>query len=157
MKILLDTNILLSAALFPNGVAAQAYFKAVTYPYSSIVCEYSIDELRRVFNRKFPTRLGALDRFLEISSTSFSIIPTPSESVSDEVKIRDVKDRPLIRAAQITNANLFRCKFVLNKKPPRIYELYHMILRGSGQRKIEFGYVFFEILLFFQKKTTGSL
>lgn len=106
MKILLDTNILLSAALFPNGVAAQAYFKAVTYPYSSIVCEYSIDELRRVFNRKFPTRLGALDRFLAISSTSFTIIPTPSESVSDEVKIRDIKDRPLIRAAQIAQVDI---------------------------------------------------
>lgn len=106
MRILLDTLILLSAALFPNGVAAQAYIKAVTYPNSSIVCEYSIDELRRVFNRKFPNRLGALDRFLAISSTSFTIIPTPSESVPDEGKIRDVKDRPLIRAAQIASVDI---------------------------------------------------
>lgn len=106
MKILLDTNILLSAALFPNGVAAQAYLKAVTYPHCSIVCEYSIDELRRVFNRKFPNKLAALDRFLAISATSFTIIPTPSEVVSDEDKIRDVKDRPLIRAAQLARVDI---------------------------------------------------
>ena len=54
MRILLDTNILISAALFPNGTAAKAYVKAVTYPNKGIVCDWSIDELRRVFNRKFP-------------------------------------------------------------------------------------------------------
>lgn len=106
MRILLDTNILLSAALFPNGVAAQAYFKAVAFPCCGIVCEYSIDELRRVFNRKFSGRLDALDCFLAVSSTSFTIIPTPSESVSDEIKIRDVKDRPLIRAAQLAKVDI---------------------------------------------------
>lgn len=63
MKILLDTNILLSAALFPNGTTAKAYFKAVTSPYSSYVCEWTIDELNRVFNRKFPDKIPALEKF----------------------------------------------------------------------------------------------
>lgn len=36
MRILLDTNILISAALFPNGTAAKAYVKAVTYPNKGI-------------------------------------------------------------------------------------------------------------------------
>ena len=53
MRILLDTNILIAAALFPNGTAAKAYIKAVTYPNKGIVCDWSIDELRRVFNRNF--------------------------------------------------------------------------------------------------------
>ena len=48
MRILLDTNILISAALFPNGTAAKAYIKAVTFPNKGIVCDWSIDELRRV-------------------------------------------------------------------------------------------------------------
>ena len=36
MRIILDTNILISAALFPNGTAAKAYVKAVTYPNKGI-------------------------------------------------------------------------------------------------------------------------
>ena len=42
MRILLDTNILISAALFPNGTAAKAYIKAVTYPNKGIVCDWKI-------------------------------------------------------------------------------------------------------------------
>jgi predicted nucleic acid-binding protein len=32
MKCLIDTNILVSAALWPNGVSAHAFMKAVTTP-----------------------------------------------------------------------------------------------------------------------------
>ena len=34
MRILIDTNILISAMLNPNGTPYQAYLKAVTYPKS---------------------------------------------------------------------------------------------------------------------------
>ena len=106
MRVLLDTNILISAALFPNGVASKAYFKAIEKPYTAVVCEWSIDELHRVFNRKFPKRLSTLDTFLAAAATSFRIIETPDEEVADEEKIRDVKDRPLLRAAQIENIDI---------------------------------------------------
>ena len=33
MRIMIDTNIIISAALFPNGRAAQAFFKALNPPY----------------------------------------------------------------------------------------------------------------------------
>ncbi len=33
MKVLIDTNILLSASLNPSGVPYQAYLKAVTHPH----------------------------------------------------------------------------------------------------------------------------
>ena len=39
MKVLIDTNILISAALNPNGTPSQAFFKAVTYPNRGIICE----------------------------------------------------------------------------------------------------------------------
>lgn len=106
MRILLDTNILISAALFPNGVASKAYLKAVTYPNKGVVCEWSIDELRRVYNRKFPNRIGSLNQFLAMVAISIEIIPTPVDEVPDEVKIRDIKDRPILRAAQLTDVDL---------------------------------------------------
>lgn len=49
MKIMLDTNIIISAALFPNGRAAQAFFKALQSPYQPLVCDYVVDELHRKF------------------------------------------------------------------------------------------------------------
>ena len=106
MRILLDTNILLSAALFPNGTAAKAYNKAVMYPNKGIVCEWTIDELHQVFNRKFPNKIDSLNKFISTAATSFEIIPTPTDNVPDELKIRDVKDRPILRAAKIAKVDI---------------------------------------------------
>lgn len=64
MRIMLDTNILISAALFPNGRAAQAFFKALQPPYQPLVCDYVVDELHRKFREKFPNRLTELEAFL---------------------------------------------------------------------------------------------
>ena len=100
MRILLDTNILISAALFPNGTASKAYIKAVSDPNKAVVCDWSIEKLHRVFNRKFPGRLGLLNQFLAMASMSIELIPTPIDEVADETLIRDTKDRPILRAAQ---------------------------------------------------------
>jgi putative PIN family toxin of toxin-antitoxin system len=101
MRILIDTNILISAALFPQSVPAQAYMKAVTPPHAAVICDYSMDELRRVYNRKFPRRLRDFERFVSILMLSAEIVPTPpsEESAQDESGIRDVNDRPIFRAA----------------------------------------------------------
>lgn len=45
---------LISAALFPNSIPFKAYVKAVSFPHHAIVCEQDIDEMKRVFYRKFP-------------------------------------------------------------------------------------------------------
>ncbi len=80
MRYLIDTNILISAALFPDSVPAQAFMKAVTPPCIALVCDYSIDEMRRVFNRKFPHRIPDYERFLSMLVFSVEIIPTPPSS-----------------------------------------------------------------------------
>lgn len=69
MRVLIDTNVLISAALNANGVPFQAYIKAVSYPNDGLICEQNVEEMKRIFNKKFPARLTALDRFL---STAFS-------------------------------------------------------------------------------------
>ena len=99
MKILIDTNILISAALNPQGTPFKAYVKAVSYPNSGIICEQNLDELRRIFNRKFPLKMQALDEFLALALTSIEIVPIPDEQSELENKVRDVMDRPILRAA----------------------------------------------------------
>lgn len=49
MKIMIDTNIIISAALFPNGKAARAFLKALFSPYTPLACDYVVDELHRKF------------------------------------------------------------------------------------------------------------
>ena len=104
MKVLIDTNILISAALNQNGTPFKAYIKAVSYPNSGVVCDQNIDELRRIFNRKFPAKLEALDEFLALFLPSVEIVPIPDFEYESEGKIRDIMDRPILRAA--INANV---------------------------------------------------
>ena len=107
MRIMLDTNIIISAALFPNGRAAQAFFKALQPPYQPLVCDYVVDELHRKFREKFPNRLTELEAFLFNALSFIKLVPTPEEAVSSEQKIRDPKDRPILRAALDAHADLF--------------------------------------------------
>jgi putative PIN family toxin of toxin-antitoxin system len=108
MKYLIDTNILISAALFPQSVPAKAFMKAVAPPHNAIVCDYSMDELRRVYNRKFPHKIHDFEKFISMLVLSVAIVSTPpeEESTNDESKIRDLKDRPIIHAAIASKADV---------------------------------------------------
>ena len=104
MKVMIDTNIIISAALNPQGTVAMAFIKALTPPYQPVICDYIVDELRRKFREKFPKRLTELEAFLFNALRVIRIVLTPEEEQSDEKKIRDVKDRPILRAALKCNA-----------------------------------------------------
>ena len=107
MTIMLDTNIIISAALFPNGRTAEAFFKALQPPYQPVICDYVVDELHRKFGENFPQRLTELEAFLFNALSFIKLVPTPEESVDAESKIRDPKDRPILRAALDANVDLF--------------------------------------------------
>ncbi len=104
---MIDTNIFISAALFPNGRAADAFYKALVPPFQPVVCDYVIDELHRKFQEKFPNRTVELEAFLYTALSVFDIVSTPEDVVEAEAKIRDPKDRPILRAALNAGADLF--------------------------------------------------
>jgi len=106
MKVLIDTNILISAALSRTGTPYKAFVKAVTFPNHGMVCDQNIDEMRRIFNRKFPAKIQAFESFLSIALMTLEIVPTPTVEQAQEAKVRDVKDRPILRAAIHANADL---------------------------------------------------
>jgi len=99
MRVLIDTNVLISAALSTNGVPFRAYAKAVTYPNRGLICEQNVDEMKRIFNKKFPNRLAALNKFLSVALLTLELVPIPTDENILETQIRDVNDRPLLRAA----------------------------------------------------------
>ena len=88
MRIMLDTNIIISAALFPNGRASSAFYKALMQPYQPIVCDYVVDELHRKFREKFPDKLTELEALpsqpLKVKVT-FSLVLVKKVSKSSRV------------------------------------------------------------------------
>ena len=106
MRVLIDTNVLISAALSKNGTPFQAYVKAASYPNHGLICEQNVDEMKRIFNKKFPNRLAALDKFLSMALMTLELVPIPTDENISEAKIRDVKDRPILRAAIEAKADI---------------------------------------------------
>jgi putative PIN family toxin of toxin-antitoxin system len=104
---MIDTNIFISAALFPNGRVAVALMKALMPPYEPVVCDYVVDELHRKFREKFPDKMVELEAFLFTALQSIKVVSTPEKETEAELKIRDVKDRPILRAALDAGADLF--------------------------------------------------
>lgn len=106
MKVMIDTNVLISAALNRNGTPFKAFVKAVTSPNQGIICEQNIDEMRRVFNRKFPDKIAALESFLALSMLMLKVAPIPEEAHNSETQVRDEADRPILRAAIAAKADV---------------------------------------------------
>jgi len=93
MKILVDTNILLSAMWFQNSNAAKALLH-VSANHELVLCDLNIKEMREVIRRKTPDILDDLEIFL--TELSYKLIRSTKES---SVKIRDPKDQPILNAA----------------------------------------------------------
>ena len=89
----MDTNILISAILFPYTKVAQTLLY-VTEHHDVVLCDRNIYELREVLNRKKPDKLPDAEVFL--AELSYELIPAAYHA---EKLIRDVKDQPILNAA----------------------------------------------------------
>ena len=106
MRVFIDTNVLISAALNPDSVPFHAYVKATSYPNHGIICEQNIDEMRRIFKKKLPNKVTSLERFLEIALLTLELVPIPTKEQPAEKQIRDIADRALFRAAFAAGADI---------------------------------------------------
>lgn len=96
MKVMLDTNITISAVLFPHGTVAKAFFKSMTPPYEPIISDYIVEELRRKFREKFPDRMTELEAFLFNALQFIKVVETPEEVMEQEKLINVSIQRLLI-------------------------------------------------------------
>lgn len=98
MRILFDTNVLISAALNSKGVPAKAIFKSFEKD-EFIVCKVNIDEFREKAVTKFKVKKTEMEWFLQLIERFAEVIKIPDRVAFSEQKIRDAKDRPILRAA----------------------------------------------------------
>ena len=103
MKILIDTNVLISSALFPNSISSKAYFKAVNNN-KVIICDYELTEMKSVFQKKFPHKIDALNNFIASKMDCVHIVKVPSRK--SKYTIRDMKDEPILRTALYYNVDI---------------------------------------------------
>ena len=81
MRVLIDTNVLISAALSAKGVPFQAYVKAASYPNHGLICEQNVDDrpiLRAAIEAKADILLTGDKDFSE-SGVKRPRIMTPAE------------------------------------------------------------------------------
>ena len=104
MRIMIDTNIIISAILFPNSLPSR-FVEEATSKHSIVLCSHIIDELHRVFNKKFKDKLLHLEKFL--SKFSFELVYTPQDMEIDKYpSIRDVADLPILASAIIEDIDV---------------------------------------------------
>lgn len=105
MRVMLDTNIFISMIFFPSAQTRELA-KRLTENHQIIVCDYVIEELRIVTDRKFPSKRKCLDQFfLELP---FELVYTPKALDVDVFpKIRDRKDAPILATAVMEEIDVF--------------------------------------------------
>ncbi len=100
MRILIDTNILFSALLFPQSKPAQALLYVADY-HEIVLCDRNITELRDILRRKAPKYLP--DAEVLLAELSYELIPAVDHA---EKLIRDAKDQPILNAAIVSDVNI---------------------------------------------------
>ena len=122
MRIMLDTNILISAVFFPS-TQTRKLIRALSNNHRIILCDYVLEELRLVVERKFSAKKEALEKFF--AELPFDLSHTPeSMDIGDFPSVRDKKDSPILATAILEGVDLFitgdRDFLVLDIKNPKI-------------------------------------
>lgn len=100
MRILADTNILISALLWPGSKPAVALFHAARH-HELVLSDHNISEFRDVLTRKAPHALGDMEVFL--SELAFELVIAPEYP---QKLIADPKDQPILNAALMSGVDI---------------------------------------------------
>jgi predicted nucleic acid-binding protein len=104
MRVMLDTNILISVIVFPNDRMDALIYKAAL-DHRLVLSSYIIDELLEVTERKFPSKTKDVDLFL--TRLPYELVYTPKEPKGDLFTIRDMNDYPALYSAIVEDMDLF--------------------------------------------------
>ena len=100
---MLDTNVLISALLFP-GSKMDEMMNCIFTQHQLVLSSYVVDELKRVVRKKFPGKETAINKLLMMMS--FEYVYTPNDMESGLFDIRDVKDYPVLYTAIIEDIDI---------------------------------------------------
>jgi uncharacterized protein len=104
MRILIDTNVWVSALLWPDSLPNRV-LQVVIRDHTVILSTGIMDELRDVYGRKFPHRLPDLEDFF--SQLSYVMAPEPSALAKSIAQVlRDPNDLHVLASAVAAQADV---------------------------------------------------
>ena len=103
MKIMIDANIIISAILFPKSIISEI-LKHIVKNHRIVLSQYSIDEIKKVFYRKFQHRINEMEIFLrKLPYELFSLNKINNKKYPN---IRDKNDIPVLANAIESNVDV---------------------------------------------------
>jgi putative PIN family toxin of toxin-antitoxin system len=93
MRVMADTNVFISALLFPSSLPANVLLH-IAGNHDLILCDHIVTEIRDVISRKRPDLLGDFDVLL--AQLSYELVIAPKEPSK---LMQDPKDQPILNAA----------------------------------------------------------
>jgi len=104
MRIMIDTNVLISIIFFPSTQMNELKNKLCT-KYTIVLCSHIIEELNRITKRKFAHKLKDMDSFL--TELPYEFVYTPAFIEKDKFPaIRDVYDYPILATAMLEDVDV---------------------------------------------------
>ena len=104
MRVMLDTNILISAFIFNSKKMNELIFNLTRY-HEIVICSYTIDELKELMKYKFKVNEKYLDNFLK--NFPFDLVYSPTNIEKKLFQIRDKDDYIILHTAIIENVDIF--------------------------------------------------
>jgi putative PIN family toxin of toxin-antitoxin system len=102
MKILLDSNILISAILFDTSAIIKL-IKFISEKHELYISNNIFEEIQKVIKRKKPDKLEAMNKML--NSFEFRFQYLPNEPI-DDIEIRDQNDKIILSDAIRSNVDI---------------------------------------------------
>lgn len=103
MRIMLDTNVLISAFVFKSKIMNDV-IESVLTDHKLVLSSFIIEELKRVVSIKFQGKSKALDEFL--TAIPYELVYTPEIMDKSLFEIRDEMDYPVLYTAIIENVDI---------------------------------------------------
>lgn len=104
MKVMLDTNILVSAFVFKSQKLNELIYK-LSIEHEIIICTYTLEELDELIKTKFNVKPDSLDQFLK--EFPFTLVYSPPNIEHRLFNIRDEDDYIILHTAIIEDVDIF--------------------------------------------------
>lgn len=104
MKVMLDTNILISAFVFKSKKMNELIYK-LSKEHEIIICSYTVEELKELIDTKFKVSQKELDEFFK--DFPFNLVYSPTNVENKLFNIRDKDDYIILHTAIIEDVDIF--------------------------------------------------
>jgi len=101
---MVDANILISAILFPQSIISEIV-KHIIRNSKMILSQYTVDEVYKVFGRKFSHRINEMESFME--KLPYELFSRKETSIKKYPNIRDINDVPVLKDVIESNVDIF--------------------------------------------------